>query len=409
MDITAGKTTSRLQTFIREMTGERLYLAALLLYITEQSLQTTMWELPWQPLVLIRYAAVLLVAVKILFYDDHSIMDILLLGGFIITGVMIKRASNEMLPLFYLLFLYGARKVDFNKILKIWLICSVTVVGLTIIGAYGETVIDLAYKFTGYLRIANEDEKIIRHSMGIIFPTDFSAHLFGIMMVSMYLLKDRIRIWHCILALVFTYWVYHISYARNNAICMSLLCLGYMGVIICRYFRSPLDRKYVPDRGVPAPFLFAMPICALVSFAMDSRYDEEKHGGLWTLLNKWLSTRLSLGKKGLTLYPPNLFGHYIEMQGAGKTTNYDYSKYFFLDCSYLYTGLRTGMVFLFIILASSVAACYRRRRDPFFILSVMAISLFGIAEHHIDALEYMPMLLGTFAAVGETVSSLERS
>ncbi len=398
---------NRIVDMLQEMTGQRLYLIAFALFISEQTLGTTMWELPWQPMLLIRYAGVALVLVKIVYYDDHSILGILLFAAFIIIGILVKLKSGEISTLFYLIFLYGARKVDFEKLLKVWFICSVTIVGLTILGSYMETVIDLKYHESGYMRTGDEEENIIRHTLGIIYPTDLSAHLMGLMMVLMYLCREKIKVWHCIIGLGFTYWLYKTTYARNNAACMILICVGYMVIISYYHLRSGLNAKYSERRSIPSVLFYSMPVCAILSFLMYYRYNPEKETE--TIIDKLFATRLPLGKKGLELYPPNLFGHYVVMQGGGYSTKIDLDNYFFLDCSYLYTGLRVGMLFLLIIIIASIVSCYKHKRDPLFVLSIIVISIFGIAEHHIDALEYTPFLLAAAASVSEEPLRLKRT
>ncbi len=392
-----------LMCILREMTGERLYLIAFAIFIAEQSLESTMWELPYRPMQLIRYTGILLLLIKLICYDSHRLWESLLFAFFIITGVLIKLKSGETSAFFYLLFLYGARGVKFEKILKVWFICSGIVVGLTVIGSYMETVIDLVYHVEGYMRTADESEEVARHSLGIIYPTDLSAHFMGLMMAAMYLYRRRIKIWHCLIGLGFIYWLYRMTYARNNAICMIMLCVGYIAILAYMHLRSGINKKYSKKRSIPALFFYTMPVCAVISFAMNHFYDPEKE----SLINKWFATRLPLGKKGLELYPPNLFGQHVIMQGGGRSTDIKYDKYFFLDCSYLYTGLRVGMVFLMIIIVASIIACYKHKRDAFFVLSIAVISIFGIAEHHIDALEYTPFLLAAAAVADE--ADLSRS
>ena len=122
----------------------------------------------------------------------------------------------------------------------------------------------------------------------------------------------------------------------------------------------------------------------------------------WQSLNKLTTSRLSLGKKGITEYGFSWFGQFIPMVGSGGGTE-PRPNYFFLDSSYINILLCMGTVVFCIVCVLYVRLSVRayRQGNVVFLIILLCAALQCTIEHHMLEIAYNPFLLAVFAKIAE--------
>ena len=99
------------------------------------------------------------------------------------SSVVTLLTTGYIHPFVWVLFLAGSRDVPIKKILEVYLVIT----GAGMILAYGASMLgvieNLQYVTYG---------RGIRNSFGIVYTTDFSAHIFYMMVIGFYLLGERL-------------------------------------------------------------------------------------------------------------------------------------------------------------------------------------------------------------------------
>ncbi len=371
-----------------ERTGAQIYLLAFALFVCEECLGTTMFQIPGRVYTVIKLAAVILIALKMILFDRYTARSFWVMVCLMGLGVLIIVYSGYTEAFFWICMLVGAKDVPFKKILQIYLIISVSLVLLAFCASMFGVIENLQYeRDSGY---------IVRNSFGIIYTTDFASHIFSIVLVSFYLLKDRLRIYHYIIAIVLAALIYRFCYTRLDVICIILLIAVFAGVNLWDRGRLLAKRFRAGRRRIMAPMHWSMPFLAAVMFVLTMLFSTENR--VIYYLNVFLSDRLAYGKEGLQRFGVTLFGQYAPMEGNG-TYAIHLKDYFFVDCSYLYVMIRYGIIFLLVVLAVYVLCCRKFRKDYYFIAAILVISVNCMIAHHLVELAYAPFALALLAAV----------
>ncbi len=389
------------QLFADEKTGAQLFLFAFAVFLCEEALGTTMFQIPGTVYVGLKAVALVLVLGKIVLFDRYKPRDFWIMICLFAVGVLILVSSGYTEAFMWICMLVGAKDVPFRKILQIYLIISVSIVLLAFCASLLGVIENLQYeRDVGY---------IVRNSFGILYTTDFASHIFSIVLVSFYLLKDRLRIYHYIIALVLAGLIYRFCYTRVDVLCIVLLVVVFAGVNIWERSRL-LSKKFRVRKKNTALLHWCMPFFAAVMLVLTVLYSSDNR--IMYRLDQLLSTRLQLGKQGLSRFGVTLFGQYAPMEGFGSTTVH-LRDYFFVDCSYLYIMIRYGIIFLLIVLAVFVLCCRKMQKDYYFIAAIFVISINCMIAHHIVELAYSPFALALLAAIpglssGDKLSLWER-
>lgn len=366
--------------------GEQLYLLAFFIFLISETFSTTMFQLPGSAYTLCKAVACLLLIIKVFRFDEFSRRTFFIFVLLILEAILVYVNSGYMEVFFWVLFVMGAKNVSFKKILKVYLIVTISIVLLAFCASMLQVIENLQY--------TRGDGKRVRNSFGAIYTTDFASHIFMITMSAFYLLKDKLKTWHFILGAVVGVLVYWFCNTRLDMGCLFLM-------LICFYCISQgyvANGRNIFSTGKAKKALpYSMPIAAGFMFVVS--YFFSSGNPIFLALDSFMSTRLELGHKGLMKYGMTLFGQSIKMVGNGGTTKISASQYFFIDCSYLYIFLRYGVFFLLITLAVYMMCCKKFQNDPYFIVVIILISINCMIAHHIIELTYNPFALALFATV----------
>lgn len=374
--------------FYNYFDAEKLYLLAFAIYLIGEVFGTTMFLLPGKVFVLCKLLAIGLLALKMLGIDQFKVHQYLIVCFLMADAVLVVFFSGYTEVLMWMIFLVAAKEVSFDKILKVYFVITFSIILISMIASLMGIVVNLQYFI--------DEKRRIRNSFGIVYPTDFASHIFYLMLTFLYLKRKQLSNVYYISCIVICIMVYLYCYTRLDVSCMFFAVLGYWILDWPKRKYTSLHKKHLFNRKFNKFFVYSMPIATVIMFALTMLYNS--NNTIWTNLDRWLSNRLVLGKRGLLDYPIKLFGQYVYMKGNGsstKTPNWD--EYFFVDCSYIYNYLRYGLVFLFILLIVYVVCCKKYYDDKYFLLTVALISLNCMIAHHLIELAYNPFALALFA------------
>lgn len=368
--------------------AEFLYLATLAFYLLKALFDTTLFYIPWP--------------------GDYDIVLFIITCGVVMLKAGCSRTLNGLSLLFcavmviafgiawwhtaynYLFLLYipvhiiGAMDVDYKKILRIAFWINAGTLALAFIGSCSGVVRDLSY----------EVASTHRHSFGIVYPTDFAARIFFLLLAG-WVLYENAHIIVSVLTVIF--WAWFINYfcrARCSGIALFLL----IAAILYEYFfcKKELVGR-LPIRIIDRFCVWSTPIFAMCMIGFSLIYDENIH---WmAALDNMVTQRLSLSKEAINQYGFTLFGTAFAQEGAGGTTAYNFF-YNFLDSSYVLIVLRYGVIVFGLLLTLAVYQnrIVLSRNHRKLLLAGVLVGVHGIVEHHMPEINYNIFIILPFAA-----------
>lgn len=369
-----------------KITAEKLYLIALIIFMTSSMLATTMFPIPGKLYTLSKLIALFLIGCKIAWYDRYTIRQFLAVGSLMGIALLVKVVSGYMDPLWWVLLLIGAKDIPFEKILKVYVVLAGGIVAFAVVASLLGVIVNLQY---------DAGDRGIRNSFGIVYPTDFAAHIFYLMTTIFYLNRKRVSGICYLVAMGITGLVYYFCNTRLDVACMVLAIAGYLWLDRRKSESYRIKTVYNRQKKKQGYINYAMPAAAVLMTVLSWLYDEKY---AWMMMiNSLISNRLRFGYQGLVEYGFRLFGQYVKMVGNGSTTEITTKYYFFIDCSYLYVGLQYGLIFLLAVLLIYVLCCRKYQNDRYFLLTIVLISINCMIAHHLLEIAYNPFALALFA------------
>lgn len=374
-----------------KLTGSGLFFLAMVIYLFRAELVTTNFAALINTNVLrviSNIAVITLLLVKIVLFDRYTLKKFLQIVCFMIIGVVTTVISGYDVVFVLYLFVLAAKNVSFYKIVRLHFTYALTCVLAAFVASQrGFIENTISYR-----------DGIARQSFGIIYCTDFAAHIFYLMVSYIYLRGNKLKYFELGFFTIITSFVYVNSNARLDCACMAILILfllvkkitfGLKGKPIYTLPKHPWMEKCMA---------WSMPICAM--FSIGITYLFSSNSVMWLRANSILNNRLTQGAEAISKYDFNFFGQIVEVQGqAGVNTNI--SEYFFIDSSFLLYGLRFGLIFLFIFCIGSTLVMMReiKKQNAIFCTLFFLIAVNSIFSHHLIELAYNPFLLFFLAKV----------
>lgn len=348
-------------------------------------LYTTMFDIIWPPrtgYVLIAISTLYTLA-KLYWYKAYTTKE-QILGILICLTFAIPGALTDYSYIYWIGFLIvGAKGIDFSKILKFYLIISITIMAVAFAASQGGIIEDLQYMND---RGAG---KFLRHSFGIVYPTDYAAHLFYMTMAAMVLYDKK---WNTITKIWISSLVAISVFLTSNAQTTTITLFVFVALCV-------LERALRTYMGYIEKVFRLVPITLAAGFIyLAYRYDANQS---WMAkINSLISGRLQLSKKGLDDYPVKLFGQNVIENGLGTSTaNRDF--YFYLDDSYIRILLEYGIIafIVTIIILAMISKKASEEKKYILVIVLVAIAVQSVMEQHLIDIAYNPMILALFARV----------
>ena len=362
---------------------EAMYLSVFAVYAGWFFLSTTTFEIVW-PDTFEKDLQMLLLLVIILktgFGGNYTKKDIVLIAvlGAVFFLSINRNGTQTLFPLF--LMIIGAKGISFKRIAKVYLAVTVLLLLITIASALTGRIENLIYLQEG---------RRTRISFGIVYPTDFSAHVFYSILTYIYIRGKAIKYIELGLIALAGIAVYWFCDARLNTVCIL------MTACIFFYNKWRNRKEYQMNRMWSGLLALSPVICASFMIIFATLYTS--HFKLMEILDRVLNYRFSQGNKAINVFGFTMWGQYIPMQGYGSTTEMP-KHYFFLDSSYLMIVMQYGLPVLGCILLIWICISYgaRMRKDWILLWCVSIISVQCMVEHHMLDIAYNPFLWALLA------------
>lgn len=368
---------------------EIIYLFVFAVFVGYFFLRTTtfIYELPEYFYYNVRTILLALLMTRISLSERYDLKETFFLIALIITFLFAWRRNEYEELLNLLILMVGAKGISFRRILKVYLFATGGLLLYTMFASLTGITENLVYYQEG---------RRTRQSFGIIYPTDFSAHVFYSVISWLYLRSKKITYFELGIVVGIAGFVYWFCDARLNTITL-LLTAGIF--LVYKLTLNRQKQESALKEFITSLFALSTTLCAAIMIGLTMLYSPENK--FMVFLDNVLNNRLRLGKKGIDVFGFSVWGRYIQLYGMGGSTN-EPKYYFFMDCSYLFMILQYGLiimgVFLCIWLFIGVRA--KNEDDIPMLLVIGIIAVQCMVEHHMTDIAYNPFLLAALSYTG---------
>ena len=319
--------------------------------------------------ILFAFCVLLLILKEFLGARFTSRDGVLALVLIVITGYfyMYFGLTQTLLPIF----IYSARNMEVNKILRISYIISLVMLVFIILSSY----LGIIQNYIYYSALRE------RQYLGFRYALYPSSILCNIIFLKVYLEKENISWLSLICLLVANYVLFQYTDSRLTFI------LGVALIVFSTIMKkSQKFREILLNRT----FIWSFLVLALLSIYATINYDYLSD---WQSdLNEALGGRLSLGNSTLKFYGYGLFGKTLSLSGNGLDENgmLNTSTYDYVDNLYVLLLLRAGIIFLFIFLVAMTIIMKKIyiQKDSYLYIIFILLAFHGIIDDLIMLPQY---------------------
>lgn len=378
---------------------ENAYLFFFGIFILYSFLGTTTFNIKWHPFFefILRFIMMSIILIRYWsFKDDNKLMMAFVFVMTLCFLVSWYRSTYGEI-MYTCLMILGAKNISFKKLIAVFAsVCFVTLI-VTMGAALTGHIKNLIYYRGTSQRIA----------FGICYPTDFSAHVFYLILCYWYLRGMKLSYVEIVFVALLGVFVYVFCNARLNTICIFFASFV---MIATKILLNKNIKKLVSSRLkfiIIKILTYFSAICAFVIFALTYFFNGSNK--LLASLNLLLNNRLVLGKMALTKYGITKFGQEIFEVGAGGTTK-KLNYYFYIDSSYIRVAIKYGLLVFILILSIMILINYRSIvNKDWVLLAIMGlVAIQCIVEQHLIDISYNPFLWALLASFNVERNSLKQ-
>lgn len=302
--------------------------------------------------------------------------------GSILAMLISEHSLNSFLSLYYLLII-GSRKVDFRKIA--WVNIILGAVGMALVTVLSQVGVlpDLVYITA----------RGGRHSFGIIYPTDYAAHVFFLLAMYFWLRKGRLRWFELAVYGVIAGLLFYFCSTNLDVACILMLMVLSVLLRLKAVQRWGMRHKDV--------LVYFLPVVAVTVIVLVMLFNSELGISAWIhdhMLSLYM--RLDICHHMFYVHTPTLFGQWVpDIGNGGSTAPVPEEKYSFIDISYVRILLKNGLVTLTALLLMCTHFVRRRvnKGDLAAAAVFMVIAVNCAVAHHFLDFSYSVFLLTIFS------------
>lgn len=373
--------------FDSELDGRKIYELAFAIYFVIAFFQTSTYTyyFPGNLLHELSFIPLALVLFKIIFFDSSTVekvaINLVILAVLFITW----RTSGEFILFPLGIFILGARDVDFKRLIYIYLVLGTILLSFIFFTSLMDLTKDLIFH-RGHT---------IRRAFGIIYSTDFAAHVLYLVLAYCYLFFKQLSWKSYLVFILLAIFLIKFCDARLNAYSLIL-------AIPVMMIGQRAQKGYVVSKSI-ANFYWTLPVLAgyITTFIF---YLYTPNNKLLERLNTLLSGRPYFSHTALTKYGISMWGQHIHENGLGavggiKNAAVNDANYFYIDSAFIRLLVIYGLVMaLLIVIAMSIIAWRSIEKRDFALASVMVIvTISAIVEQRLLDFGYNPFLIAFFA------------
>jgi len=332
--------------------------------------------LPYIIYTFIRIIALSILIIRELWIKKYSRIEFL---GIAIIGLLfiIAIRSDTMILIDTILFIFCARNVPFEKIIKL----TFFIQAFLMIFIAGSSFAGIIENRT-YVRSNGQ----MRWSIGYTYTTFPSQLCFYMTLMYIYIKKESIKIWNVIFLILINSFLYILTDTKNPFYLVILFSImAYMFKFSKQRMKNNIATRIL--------FEYCIPAAALIMILASMYYDPSNE--LHLFINTLLSKRLTLGNRAVLQYGFSILGQPI--QWIGNTIEYSNisAVYNYVDSSYLQIALNQGVILLILICVGFVLIGRKAitTGNKYLCLIILAISIHSAFDPQLFNLCYNPFIL----------------
>lgn len=338
-----------------------------------------------------RMLAAILILFKCIYFDKYTLKELMFVSILVLMGVISYYTSKRGDFLDVILLIVGSANVNNDKLIKLYL--AVTIPFLLTAFVCSQTGIIIDYTTVRSENIGMQYAE--RHGFGIIYATDFAAHILFIYISYYYLKykKRRVNLFDYGLTLLLAYFLDRYCDARLTELMLILMLILFTIACSSQKAKNKLLSKIV---------VCAFPVSAVIIILLTFLYNPSN--SLWIAFDSiFLSNRLKISNRVLRNYGVPLLGQHLIMQGQGfKINGFDASiGVTYLDSSYIQLLLIYGVfstiltIFMYTLFAKKAV----RNNNITLEMVVILLAISSIVNQYLISIAYNPFVIaaGTYA------------
>lgn len=373
--------------------GEILFFIAYILWLSYSVVKLTYFKdlLPVSFIYeIVKIATVILLGLKLWYEKEYSKKEII---GFFISFLLFfiaLRVSKEVFA-YGILFIYSARNICFNKILKVTILIQGLFLAFTILCSQIGIIPDEMW---------HESDRY-RHGLGFTHCL-LGSHLILFITLAYICLRKRITWLEGGGLLLLNQYIAFLTDSRTNKILSVFVIIvaflfGYCGKKIIELKIFNIGMKYFGTA------FFLLSLLGTAFFKVDLL--------IWERLNAKLNGRLFFGHQAIEQYGFSILGRQIKWIGSSTVQKNPNLIYNYVDNAYLQTTLNYGLIWgILICIALYYAgklAC--KNKNYMLCLALVTVGIHGLINPQLFELAYNPFLLFLGqACFGEKISGKGR-
>ncbi|WP_304653325.1 hypothetical protein [uncultured Ligilactobacillus sp.] len=362
------------------------YLTALAIYILAMSLKGTMlvnFLITERGLFYLSALPALLVLFKVTFLDDYDWKEYIIFILLEIILFAVGTNANEF-QLFYLMFfIVGAKNINIDHILKVFLCVNLFVIALAFFFSAMGSVKNVI--------ITRGDSPAVRYALGAVYPTDLASRVFFMMVAYAVLKRFKFSIAEYVSYIALTLLAYIVTDTRID---LMLMCVLIISIVCYGWFDTALKHLNV---YVLSLLSTAYAFCIiLLGYLYTPRI------GLLEKINSFLSGRLFFEKLAFENYNVPLLGQFIYQNGFGG--GFKVYDYFYIDSSFVRTLMMHGVIVfaLMLLLICLLFAKFKRLKLNYWIICLILVVLTSGIDQHLWDISYNFVFLALMANLNVT-------
>ncbi|MCZ3747038.1 hypothetical protein L2520_06380 [Limosilactobacillus vaginalis] len=380
--------SSKYQRLINlELDGQILYEVAFAFYFVIAFLQTSTYTsyFPGNLLHQIAFIPLAIVLFKIIFFDSNTVKKITVNLLFLAILFITWRTSGEFILFPMGIFILGARNVDFKKIIYLYLVLGTILLSFI----FFTSLIGLTKNL-----IFHRGIHTLRRAFGIIYPTDFAAHILYLVLAYCYLYFNKLSWKSYTVFVLLAIFLIKFCDARLNAYALIL-------VIPVMMIGQRAQKGYIVSRAI-AIFYWVLPVLAAYITVLLSYLYAPSHQ-LLEKMNGLLSGRLFYSHEAIKKYGFSLLGQHIHENGYGAADGIKKTiignNYFYIDSAFVRLVIIYGIIMALLIVITMTIISYRSIQRANFALAsiIVIITISAVVEQRLLDFGYNPFLIAIFA------------
>lgn len=378
------------KTFNYKISGEQIYFAAFTICLCVSWIFSSMFMkyFSYFPFNVLLAFGILLFIFKIYLYDAHSPLQLILMSGIIALAAVSEIKAHSNLALLMLLMILASDNIDFDKIIHwyyfIGLIMLIPIILYSLLGIIPNLQFHALYR-------------VNRYALGIVYPTDLSAHILYLMLADAYLHRNSLNILRYICYLVVICLSMKVTDGRLSFIA-SLMMLLVLFITEWAQKGRPLAKL------ITSIYWIAIPIEVFITIMASFYFDQSNH--IFVKADNILSGRLFFSHEAFHKYGFSWFGQNIPAHGFGGNVGANLfngkllnTKYFYIDSSYVRLFTMYGICIALLIISFMIIIAIRATIHHDYVLAAIlfVVSCSCMVEQHLLEISFNPFLLALLA------------